>query len=129
MFDRALDTLLTITWTGIISYTSWFFSAIKKLKQMQIIFHESSRKIISFKRKMRIFEMGKFAETGSTLCNSSKTCLKTNFGDMQIDFTTVCMNQRELVPNNIKYRELVPNNIKYSNSLNKFKKLIKGTIM
>ena len=72
--------------------------------------------------------MGKFAETGSTLCNSSKTCLKTNFGDMQIDFTTVCMNQRELVPNNIKYRELVPNNIKYSNSLNKFKKLIKGTI-
>ena len=80
--------------------------------------------------------MGKFAETGSSLCNSSKTRLKTNFGDMQIDFTTACMNQRELVPNyikyrelvpnNIKYRELVPNNIKYSNSLNKFKKLIKS---
>ena len=73
--------------------------------------------------------MGKFADTSSSFCNSSKTCLKTNFGDMQIDFTTVCMNQRELVPNNIKYRELAPNNIKYSNSLNKFKKLIKGTLM
>ena len=90
--------------------------------------------------------MGKFADTSSSFCNSSKTCLKTNFGDMQIDFTTACMNQRELVPNyikyrelvpnnikyrelvpnNIKYRELVPNNIKYSNSLNKFKKLIKS---
>lgn len=100
MFDRALDTLLTITWTGIISYTSWFFSAIKKLKQMQIIFHESSRKIISFKRKMRIFEMGKFAETGSTLCNSSKTCLKTNFAcaALEISQCTIIISENDLKP-------------------------------